>query len=117
MEKTNWIEKIKKFVHKAMDKGLKVRGSNISGYYFNVYDNKNEMRIYFVNGEMEIKSEKGGFTIDSPLNDRDILELETLVIDIKEYNEAMAILEFDSYFNNKEEKEEITDINNLDDDD
>ena len=34
MEKTNWIEKAKKFVHKAMDRGLKVTGSNISGYYF-----------------------------------------------------------------------------------
>jgi hypothetical protein len=116
MEKTNWIEKIKEIVYTAMNKGLKIRYDLDeikiwTDKYFPSYI------IEFNNNRISLKTPKGFINIFYSITDRDDLELRTLLISIKEYQEDMAISELEEFISNKEEKEKITDIDNLDDDD
>lgn len=116
MEKTNWIEKIKEAVYIAMDKKLEISISinSICIYY------KHGGRLTFCisNGLITIITPKGYINIDHSLTDREKLEIDFLRLSIKEYNEGIAISEFEEFISSKrEEKEKITDIDNLDDDD
>ena len=113
MEKTNWIEKIKEAVHAAMDKKLKV---STSIYCICIYYEYRSILTFNVNGDLiTISTPKGYISIDHPLTDREKLEIDSLKLSIKEYNENMAISEFEEFISDKKEK--MTDINNLDDDD
>ena len=108
-------------VYKSMDKGYSVENrSYLNGedglrvYNFHIRENNNkyvtiglsdsEIRIYTPGGELCIKYE---------LTDRDKLELDTLVVEIKEYREKIAIDEF-SWFS---KIPKVTSIYELDDDD
>ena len=112
MEKTNWIEKIKEAARVAMNKGLNIQRS--SGDFPYTISIKNQICIYIFKEGISISTSKGYIHIDHSLTDREELEIQALVLSIKEYNEDMAISEFEEFISNK--KEEITDINDLDDD-
>ena len=115
MEK-NWIEKIKEAVRIAMNKGLNIqRGSGGFPYTISIKDQKNLIYIYIFKEGISISTSNGYVRIDHSLTDREELEIQALQLSIKEYNEDMAISEFEEFISDK--KEEITDINNLDDDD
>ena len=117
-----WIEKIKEAVRIAMNKGLYIR------YYTSEYreihheiiwinkgENNSKYIIKIIKDEIDIITPTGFSEIAYSITDRDDLELRALGISIKEYNKDMAISEFEEFISEK--KEEITDINNLDDDD
>ena len=117
MEKTNWIEKIKEAVRIAMNKGLFIEGKyqELLKYYFFTIEGGFEFFIYLDTNSISIHTKKGHLFEKYSNTDRDDLELRALILSIKEYNEDIAISEFEEFISNK--KEEITDINNLDDDD
>jgi hypothetical protein len=116
MEK-NWIEKIKEAVRVAMNKGLTIEGKyqELLNYYFFTIEGGFEFFIYLDSGSISIHTKKGHLFEKRSITDREDLELKALILSIKEYNEDMAISEFEEFISDK--KEEITDINNLDDDD
>lgn len=119
MEK-NWIKEIRDFVYKAMDKGLKIKTTkylfNETYYQIDIIKENSllSLEISFDNEELHITTDKGYIEIKLNLSERDALELESLILSIKEYNQDMALSEFNNFF--KEEKE-THDINELSDDD
>ena len=123
MEKTNWIEKIKEGVRVAMNKGLRIKYSfeeSIEHEIILWLDKENTSKyicitITIMENIIYISTPSGYSEITYSITDRDDLELRALGLSIKEYNEDMAIFEFEEFISEK--KEEITDINNLDDDD
>ena len=121
MEKTNWIEKIKEGVRVAMNKGLRIKYSfeeSIEHEIILWLDKENTYKyicITIMENIIYISTPSGCSEITYSITDRDDLELRALGLSIKEYNEDMAIFEFEEFISEK--KEEITDINNLDDDD
>jgi len=117
MEKTNWIEKIKEAVRVAMNKGLFIEGTyqELLKYYFFTIEGGFEFFIYLDTNSISIHTKKGNLLEKHSLTDREKLEIQALILSVKEYNEDMVISEFDEFISDK--KEEITNINNLDDDD
>ena len=115
MEK-NWIEKIREAVRVAMNKGLIVEGKyqELLKYYFFTIEGGLEFFIYLNSGGISIRTKKGHLFEEYSITDRDDLELKALVLSIKEYNEDIAISEFEEFVSDK--KEEITNINDLDND-
>lgn len=114
MEKTNWIEKIKEAVRVAMNKGLNITAGISKGFpYTIIIDHK--FGIYIFKETISISTSNGYISIDHSLTDREELEIQALTLSIKEYNEDMAISEFEEFISDK--KEEITNINDLDNDD
>ena len=119
MEK-NWIETVKEFIHRAMNKGLLINGYDSCPFI----DDKNYSYNFNIEGitfsflgfdeSFVINTKHGFFKINYKLSDRDKLELSSLMLSIKEYREDMALSEFNSFFN---EMDKPTDINDLDNDD
>ena len=109
MEK-NWIEKIKEVVRVAMNKGLTIEGRCQDKYFFFKIEGGFE---FYIHNNISIHTKKGYLFEKYSITDRDDLELRALVLSIKEYNEDMAISEFEEFISGK--KDEITDINDLDD--
>jgi hypothetical protein len=64
-------------------------------------------------GSISIHTKKGHLFEKYSITDRDDLELRALVLSIKEYNENVAISEFEEFISNKPSKP--IDINDLDD--
>lgn len=121
MEKTNWIEEIKEAIRVAMNKGLHIKGyeSEIGSclYDFNIYiNNKEGIQITIFNNYIIINTPKGHKSIDYKITDRENLEIRAMFLSVKEYNEDMAISEFNEFISNKEVNE-IKNINDLDNDD
>lgn len=118
MEKTNWIEKIKKAIRVAINKGLKINsydyGNNNNQIVIDL-TNDSYIEFFMCNDRIVLNTPKGKNTINYSFTDREKLEIQDLVLSIKEYKEDMAISELDEFISDK--KDEITDINNLDDDD
>jgi hypothetical protein len=116
MEKTNWIEKVKEAVRVAMNKGLEITEDSFPQYkYIIEFENGIEFKFDIQDNLIKIFTPKGKLFVNHNFTDREQLEIQALVLSIKEYNEDMAISEFEEFIS--EEKVEITDINNLDDDD
>ena len=118
MEK-NWIEKIKEAVRVAMNKGLLLSGyedkcEEVFQFYIGKKDGE-KIVIFCFKKAIIITTKRGDIRIEYNFSDRDNLELQALLLSIKEYKEDMAISEFEEFISEK--KDEITDINNLDDDD
>ena len=113
MEK-NWIEKVKEAVRVAMNKGLNVQGSSNFPYSISIKGQKNLIYIYIYKESISINTLNGYVRIDHSITEREDLEIQALQLSIKEYNEDIAISEFEEFISDK--REEITDINNLDDD-
>ena len=122
MEK-NWIKTIIEIIRTAMNKGLHIKGyksdkSKVFGrlYDFNIYINNNEeIRITIFNNCIMINTPKGHKSIDYKMTDRENLEIQAMFLSVKEYSEDIVVSEIEEFISDK--KEEITDINNLDDDD
>jgi len=114
MEKTNLIEKIKEAVRVAMNKGLNIQRGR-GGVLCTSITIKNQIYIYIFKDGISITTPNGYIHIDYSITEREQLEIQALCLSIKEYQENMAISEFEKFISDK--KEEITDINNLDDDD
>ena len=124
METMNWIEKIKEAVHVAMSKkallsGYEDKCEEVFQFYIGKDDGtiKDEGKIVILcfKKAISISTSKGYIRIEYTFSDRDNLELQALVLSIKEYRENMAISELNKFISEKED--EITDINNLYDDD
>ena len=120
MTTKSWIEKIREAIRVAMNKGLYIKGykSEVFGflYDFNIYiNNSEEIQIAITNSYIVINTPKGHKSIDYEMTDRENLEIQAMFLSVKEYSEDMAISEIEEFISEK--KEEITDINNLDDDD
>lgn len=113
MEKTNWIEKIKKAVRIAINKGLDITSNGCTGISI-YHENYKSIQFDVYTDHIIIITPKGFISIKHLLTDREKLEMQTLFLCIKEYREDMAISEFEEFISNR--KEDITDINNLDDD-
>lgn len=119
MEK-NWIEKTKEAVEIAMNKK-----KYVGAYYdkdtdtigFRIETDNHNINIDFHCQKLSIYTQIGYMCIDYNLTDRNKLELQDLVLSVKEYKEDMVISEFENFISKKEEMEKITDIDNLDDDD
>lgn len=117
------INSIIEFVHNAMHHNMRV----IKNFYD--FEDSQEWHFYVDNGKNYIKyiikktikgdsiiieSHTGTLVLDITLSDRDILDLNALSLDIKEYGEDKALSEFNNFFSNIEEKP--TNIDDLDED-
>ena len=119
MEK-NWIEKTKEAIEIAMNKKKPIgayydKDNDAIGFRIKVDDY--DIHIDFHHQKLSVYTRNGYMCIDYNLTDRNKLELQDLVLSVKEYKEDMAISEFENFISKKEEMEKITDIDNLDDDD
>lgn len=114
MEK-NWIEKIKEAVRVAMNKKLSITDSEYPKSKYIELENGIEFGFDIQDNLIRIFTPKGKLFIDHNFTNREKLEIDSLILSIKEYNEDIAISEFEEFISEK--KEEIADINNLDDDD
>lgn len=112
MEKTNWIEKIKEAVRVAMNKGLNVRTGSVDFPYTIAIED--QICVHIFKEGISISTPNGYIYINHSITDREELEIKALTLSIKEYKEDMAISEFEEFISDK--KEEITNINDLDND-
>ena len=118
MEK-NWIKTIIEIIRTAMNKGLHIKSykSEAFGqpYNFNIYiNNSEEIQIVIFDDSIIIYTPKGHKSIDYKMTDRENLEIQAMFLSVKEYSEDMVVSEIEEFISEK--KEEITDIDNLDDD-
>ena len=115
METTNWIEKIKEFIRKAMNKGLCIEGFHKEGllpHYSILVDKKISFGIH--ENYIHLTTPTGNLRKDINISKRDLLELDSILLSIEEYNGDMALSEFENFFN---EENKSIDINDLNDDD
>ena len=121
MEK-NWIEEIKEFIRKAMNKGLKIQKyyyiideKKRNTYYYRIYKNNDfNIDISIEPSTIILTTPKGRAHFNVNLTKRDFLELDAMSLSIEEYNEDMAISEFENFF---EEEQNPVSIDDLNDDD
>ena len=120
MEK-NWIEEIKEFLRKAMNKGLKINayhtlvGDDSTDYYEFRVIGDSIIEFIIEPSRITLETKKGTAYFDKDLSKRDFLELDAMVLTIEEYNEDMAISDFNNFFGDEENK--VVNINDLDNDD
>ena len=121
MEK-NWIEEIKEFLRKAMNEGLRIKGyhtlfrdDNIDYYEIIVFKDNLVIEFRVKPSKICLETPKGEVHFDVTLSKRDLLELDEMILSIEEYNEDMAISDFNNFFGDEENK--VVNINDLDNDD
>ena len=118
------INSIIEFVHNAMHHNMYVSKD------FYDFEDSQEWHFYVDNGKdyirhtikknpkkdsIIIESHDGTLVLDTTLSDRDILDLNTLNLDIKEYNEEKALSILNNFFTDVEDKP--TSVDDLNDDD
>ena len=114
MEKRNWIKESFEFIRKAMNKGDKINSFNTGKcIWFEIGDNI-EIWFGFEKEYFSLRTLKGFLEMPFKFSKRDKLEIQALHLTVIEYNEDMAISEFESYFNTDNEPKTV---NDLDDDD
>lgn len=116
MEKTNWIEKIKEAVHVAMNKGLIISEYKDDDAFRFFIGEKTDIVITCFKNIILVSTNRGYTSIEYTLTDRDKLELQTLILSIKEYREAMAISELDEFISSDKQRN-LMDIDELDNED
>ena len=102
-----------------MNKKLVIEGryQELLKYFFFKIEGGFEFFFFFYpNSRISIHTKKGHLIDEYSITDRDDLELRNLVLSIKEYNENMAISEFEDFISGKKEDSELT-INDLDNED
>ena len=121
MEK-NWIEEIKEFIRKAMNEGLRIvayhtlMGDDSRDYYgIRVSKESSVVEFTVEPTNLCLSTSKGIAYFDLTLSKRDLLELDALILSIEEYNEDMALSDFNNFFGDEENK--VVNINDLDNDD
>ena len=116
----NWIEEIREFIRKAMNKGFRIKSYHIllddNKNYYDIRVSKDDLVIKFAidSSKIRLETSKGEACFDVTLSKRDFLDLDTIMLSVEEYNEDMAISEFEEFISDKKEK--ITSINDLDND-
>ena len=114
METRNWIKESFEFIRKAMNKGDKIQSFNHDKYtWFEIGDDI-EIWFGFDDEYFSLKTLKGSLEIPFKYSERDRLEIQALHLTVIEYNEDMAISEFEGYFKTDDEPKTV---NDLDDDD
>lgn len=111
----NWIKESFEFIRKAMNKGDKIESFNNDNNYI-CFEIGDSIEIWFgFGGEyFSLRTLKGYLKIPFNYSERDKLEIQAFHLTVKEYNEDIAISEFESYFNTDDEPKTV---NDLDDDD
>ena len=111
----NWIKESFEFIRKAMNKGDKIESFNNDNNYI-CFEIGDSIEIWFgFRGEyFSLRTLKGFLKIPFNYSERDKLEIQAFHLTVKEYNEDIAISEFESYFNTDDEPKTV---NDLDDDD
>ncbi len=113
------INNIIEFVHKAMACNLPIynRGDEIEAVFgFDIDKGESTIAIIISKNNIEIFAQNNGYiSIENSLTDRDELDLRTLEIDIKEYNEEKALSMFNNFFSDTADKP--TSVDDLNDDD
>ena len=113
------INNIIEFVHKAMACNLPVynRVDEIEANFgFDIDKSESTIAIVISENNIEIFTQNNGYiSIENSLTDRDELDLRTLEIDIKEYNEEKALNILNNFFTDVEDKP--TSVDDLNDDD
>lgn len=117
---TNWIEKIKEAIRVAMNKGLflaEYKDKCEEFFQFYIEENSEKIVISCFKKTINISTKRGTIRIEHTLSDRDKLELQALILSVKEYREDMAISEFNEFISaDKKEGSKLT-INDLDNED
>ncbi len=113
------INAIINFVHEAIHHNMEVYIPSFRcyKYAFNIDTAKDSIKLFIDDKENKIiisSGDKGHISVDISISARDIIDLEALVLDIKEYNEEKALNCFNNFFNNLVEKP--TNIDDLNDD-
>lgn len=121
MEK-NWIEEIKEFVRKAMNKGFRIKayhilmgGKDKDYYEIRIFKESSVVEFTIEPTNLCLDTSKGEAHFDLTLSKRDLLELDAMILSIEEYNEDMAFSDFNNFFGDEENK--VVNINDLDNDD
>lgn len=114
METKNWIEIIKESVYVAMNEKLEICTFNNNNIYI-YYKCGGELTFRISRDLITISTPKGYININYSLTDREKLEIDSLMLSIKEYNEDMAISEVEDFVSSIKVDHEIKDINDLDD--
>ena len=113
------INSIIEFVHKAMAFNLPVynRANEIEAEFgFDIDKGDSAITIVIYKNNIEIFTQDNGYVlVENSLTDRDELDLKTLEIDIKEYNEDKALNILNNFFTIVEDKP--TSVDDLNDDD
>ena len=105
----NWISLINDAVYAAMNKKLKVIGyfNNIFDYYGFTFEGKYSFYVYKNSEDVGHKdciilnTPSGTLTTNHVLTDRENLNLQNLIITIKEHNEKTALQELNDFINNE----------------
>jgi hypothetical protein len=114
MEKKNWIKESFEFIRKAMNKGDKIQSFNHDKYIWFEIGDCIEIWFGFEDEYFSLRTLKGSLEIPFKYSERDKLEIQAFHLTVKEYNEDMAISEFEGYFKTDDEPKTV---NDLDDDD
>lgn len=118
------INSIIEFVHNAMHHNMGVSKDfydfkDSQEWYFYVDNGKDYIRHIIKKNpkrdSITIESHDGTLVLDITLSDRDVLDLNTLNLDIKEYNEEKALSILNNFFTDVEDKP--TSVDDLNDDD
>ena len=113
------INAIINFIHEAMRRNMIVFIPSFSCYNYSfAVDKGKDLIKFFVddeNGIIAISSiDRGYISVNININERDSIDLKTLALDIKEYNEEKVLNSFNNFFNDIAEKP--TNIDDLNDD-
>ena len=111
------INDIINFIHEAMRRNMVVFIPTFSCYNYTFAIDKGKDLIEFFIGNEKIiitSTDKGYISVNVNINERDSIDLETLILDINEYNEEKVLNNFNNFFNDIVEKP--TNIDDLNDD-
>lgn len=121
MEK-NWINDIIEFISKAIENRFSIECASDSNQYYKfevTKDNQDNVIIFIShfdgNYTLSIITRKGEIHQSIKVTPRDIVALDGLVLDIKEYGTSMAVSEFENFFNDESSK--VMNIDDLDNED
>ena len=115
------INSIINFIHEAMRNNYKIESYKIcydeTYYSFNVSNSENHINFEIkVDGNVIIMSNNGGtLDLNFDLSNRDIIDLETLIEDVRDYREEVCLHLFNNFFSNVENKP--ASLDDLSDDD
>ena len=113
------ISAIINFIHEAMRRNMEVFIPTFSCYnYVFAIDKGEDLIQFFIDNEkgkiIITSTDKGYISVNININERDSIDLQTLILDINEYNEEKVLNNFNNFFNDIVEKP--TNIDDLNDD-
>jgi len=107
------INDIIKFIRKAMDAELSIitYKGDLENFFYDIIvgDKRIEFEIYKHSISI-ITFNKGFYSYEHKLSDREILKLEELWLDIESYRSKIAINTFNNFFNEEDKCNSINDL-------